>query len=95
MRVRARPSGPRIQRLSSAASAPDSAAANALSAASNRWWPSSKTMRFRTVVSPSAFDPRAARAPSNAAWVSTRAWLAITMSARREPRIAFSTKQVR
>ena len=47
------------------------------------------------VVSPSAFEPRAARAPSKAAWVSTRAWLAMTMSARREPRIAFSMKQVR
>ena len=32
----------------------------------------------------SAFWPRAARAPSKAAWVRTRAWLAMTMSARRE-----------
>ena len=52
-------------------------------------------MRLSWVVSPSAFEPRAARAPSNAAWVSTRAWLAMTMSALRDPRIAFSTKQVR
>ena len=45
------------------------------------------------VVSMSPLSPRAARAPSKAAWVSTRAWLAITRSARREPRIAFSMKQ--
>ena len=90
-----RPSGPRIQRRSSAASWPDSAAEKAASAASNRWWPSSKTMRFSRAVSASPGLPRAARAPSNAAWLSTSAWLAITMSARRLPRIAFSTKQAR
>ena len=33
--------------------------------------------------------------PPSAAWVSTRAWLAMTRSARRARRIAFSTKQVR
>ena len=50
---RPRPSGPRIQRRSSAASCPESAAEKALSAASNRWWPSSNTMRLSSVVSPS------------------------------------------
>ena len=92
---RARPSGPRIQRRSSAASCPDRQAEKALSAASNRWWPSSKTMRFSAAVSPSCFRPRAERAPSKAAWVMTRAWLAITRSARRLARTVFSTKQVR
>ncbi len=38
-------------------------------------------------VSLSPFSPRAARAPSKAAWVMTRAWLAMTRSARLEPRI--------
>ena len=74
---------------------PTEQAEKALSAASNRWWPSSKTMRFRAAVSPSCFRPRAERAPSKAAWVMTRAWLATTRSARRLARMVFSTKQVR
>ena len=37
------PSAPRSQRRSSAVSPPESAAENALSAAPNTWWPSSKT----------------------------------------------------
>ena len=92
---RPRPSGPRIQRRISAASAPDRHGGEGASAASNRWWPSSKTIRFRCAVSTSAFWPRAVRAPSKAAWVITRAWLAMTRSARREARIAFSMKQTR
>jgi hypothetical protein len=38
-------------------------------------------------------QPRAARAPSKAAWVITSAWLAITTSARFEARTARSMKQ--
>ena len=42
-RATARPSAPSSQRRSSAVSMPESSAEKALSAASNRWWPSSNT----------------------------------------------------
>jgi hypothetical protein len=52
-------------------------------------------MRFKATLSTSPPRPLALKEASKADWERTRAWFATTMSARREARMDFSTKQVR